>query len=42
MGYTLICFGRLQTEMNFSTTEAEHITLSTATRQVLSLRELIL
>ena len=41
-GCPIAYFSRLQTEIALSTTEAEYIALSTAAREVLPLRELIM
>ena len=41
-GCPITWFSRLQTEIALSTTEAEYIALSTAAREVLPLREMIL
>ena len=41
-GCPITWFSRIQTEISLSTTEAEYIALSTAAREVLPLRELII
>ena len=41
-GCPISWFSRIQTEISLSTTEAEYIALSTAAREVLPLRELII
>ena len=41
-GCPIIWFSRLQQEITLSTTEAEYVALSTAAREVLPLRELVL
>ena len=41
-GIPITCFSRLQTEIALITTEVEYIALSTAAREALPLRELIL